>query len=594
MHTFTTALITTFALLSLLGTAGVQTLQAATMAVSPSTGVHTVNDTFSVVIRLDSAGEPVNAAEGALRYDPDVLSVVSASRANSIFNLWVTEPTVDRASGEVTWSGGLPSGYTGAGEIMRVTFRAKSAGTARLQLTDGAVLANDGRGSNVLTNMNGGSVTVQPRQSSPEPEVIEYVPAATAAPRPDITSTSHPDPGAWHATTTARLAWSLPTGVTGVRTLLNEQPNTVPTKVYESPIDRITIPDLSEGVSYFHLQFRNSDGWGQVAHYRLAVDTSAPAPFTPRLAAENDASQPRQIIALTATDAPAGVVAYEIDIPGHETIRHEPATATSTYTLPTLDPGQHTVTLTAIDAAGNRRTADLRFTITAFEKPAFTEYPDRVTAGVVPVIRGVTRPSSTVTVFVQRIGSEPVSYETIAGPDGEFAFIPERPFDRGVYELSAAATDPSGATSEVSHPIRILVEPPGVVRIGGYLVDVLSVIVPLFALCALLIVGSLYLFAYLRRFRRRVRIESTEAHEMLTREFAALHKTLRAQEAELVASRKTGKLTKAEEDMVATMDRALQESQRRVEKEVADIEDLSRARGSATSQTDADDATTET
>jgi len=49
-----------------------------------------------------------------------------------------------------------------------------------------------------------------------------------------------------------------------MRTLLDESPSTIPTKVYETPIHGITLEDLPQGVSYFHIQFRNSDGWGMI------------------------------------------------------------------------------------------------------------------------------------------------------------------------------------------------------------------------------------------------------------------------------------------------------------------------------------------
>ena len=322
------------------------------------------------------------------------------------------------------------------------------------------------------------------------------------------------------------------------------------------------------------------------------MDTEPPEPFTPQLAADNDPSQPRQVVALTARDTTSGVVAYRVAVPGAEPFRHEPASATSTLTLPPLPAGTHEITLTAIDAAGNEQTSTLSATVTTFEKPAFTEYPAEMDTGIVPVLRGVTRPSSTVTVFLQRVGNEPVSYEVVADTDGVFTFIPERPLTRGVYQVTAAATDPSGAKSEVSHPIRIKVQPPNVVRIAGYLVDVLSVLVPLAALLILSGLGIAYLIAVLRRFRRRVRVESTEAHEMLSAEFASLRETLAARSSTLAESRKSGRLTKAEEEMVSELDAALRESEQRVAKEIADIEDLSRRRASTQNASESHDQPT--
>ena len=548
---------------------------AATMSVVPDTAVHTVGDTFTATVRVNTGSESINAAEGVLRYDPAVLSVTTVTRTNSIFNLWVTEPTVDRSAGTISFSGGAPSGYDGAvGELIRVTFRAASAGTGRVSFLEGSVLANDGRGSNVLTNMSGTSFTVQPVRSSPEPEVIEYIPTANTPAAPKIESETHPDPSGWTDATSARLSWTLPSDVVAVRTLLDERPSAVPTKLYETPISEITLEDLPDGESYFHLQFRNGDGWGQVAHYRLAVDTTLPAAFSPRLRADADLSAPAQTVILNATDTPSGVAAYRVSINDEEPFMHTLERGTGTLQLPPLDPGRHRVVFDAIDRAGNERTADLTFTLTAFERPAFTDHPTQLNEGVVPVIEGVTRPSSTVTVFVHRIGSEPVSYETRSDQEGTFTFIPDRGFSEGVYELTAQATDPSGAQSEVSHPIRISVQPPGFVRIGSLLVSVLSVVVPTIALLLLALIGVYLLVAYLRRFRRRVSRESHEALEILHREFTGLFATLRGQAAELEKSRRTGRLTKAEEETIATLEAALRDAQTRVEKEITDVEDL--------------------
>ena len=147
--------------------------QAASLQVSPATGVYQVGSTFTVQVRVQTNGESINASEGTLKFNPNELSVVSVSRTSSIFNLWVAEPTFSNTAGTVTFSGGVPTGYTGAvGNVLSVTFRVKNAGSPRVSFTDGSVLANDGRGTNVLTAMNGGSYTAQATGAAPEPERI--------------------------------------------------------------------------------------------------------------------------------------------------------------------------------------------------------------------------------------------------------------------------------------------------------------------------------------------------------------------------------------------------------------------------------------
>lgn len=550
---------------------------AASLGLTPATGVYQAGGTFTVNVFVNTNGQAVNAAEGTLNFNPNQLSVVSVNRSSSIFNLWVTEPTFSNSAGTVSFSGGLPSGYTGSrGTIMSVTFRAAGAGTARVSFGQGSVLANDGRGTNVLTAMNGGSYTIQAQSAAPEPEIIEYVAPANTPAAPVITSSTHGDPDAWHSETTAELSWTLPAGVTAVRTLLNDNPTSVPTRVYEDPISSITLEDLEQGVQYFHLQFQNADGWGRVTHYRLAVDSERPTALEISLPEDADLANPIQTLVLTAEDATSEVLRFSVKVDDAGPYEFIKRTATSTLTLEPLDPGYHSIIIEAFDEAGNSTISTFSFTILSFDRPIFTEYPTEINEEVIPVIKGLTRPNATVDVILRRVGGEPSMYTVTSDDEGVFTFIPEGTFTSGVYELTAQATDAYGAQSEVSGPIRIAVQQPGYLRIGSVLISVLSVIVPLILLVFALIIGTWYLFVYLRRFRKRVRVESAEALEILHREFSNLQNTLRNQEAALQESRKTKKLTKAESEVIETLDRALQQSQRTVEKEIEDVTALTK------------------
>jgi hypothetical protein len=143
-----------------------------------------------------------------------------------------------------------------------------------------------------------------------------------------------------------------------------------------------------------------------------------------------------------------------------------------------------------------------------------------------------------------------------------------------VYELSAQATDEYGAQSAVSDVVRIPVQQPVYFQIGSLIVRLLSIIVPMVILIGLLIIGTIYLFAYVSKFKKKVGVESVEALEILHREFSSLQKTLRAEEGAMQSSRKSKKLTNAESHMIKTFDAALKESQAKVEKEIEDITEL--------------------
>lgn len=552
---------------------------AASLSLTPDTGVHSAGNTFSARVVVHTDGKPVNAAEGTLSFNPQELSVVTVNRTNSIFNLWVAEPTFSNTAGTISFSGGVPSGYTGqSGTVMTVIFRAAGAGTARVSFTNGSVLANDGRGTNILTNMNGGAYTIQAKSAAPEPEVIEYVAPANTPSAPQIRSDTHPNPNHWYARSNAKLNWVLPNDVTAVRTLLDQNPTTIPTKVYEDPISTVTVEDLPEGVSYLHVQFQNGEGWGKVSHYRLGVDTQKPESIEITRPDTADLASPHQILEVSVSDETTNISRYKVKVDANEPFEYVDKTGSSTIPLPELPPGYHTVIIEAFDEAGNSIIGTYSFTITAFEKPIFTEYPSEVSEEVIPVIKGSTRPDATVTVTVTRVGGQSSEYLVTAGSSGEFTFIPEGTFSTGVYELTAVATDVHGAQSAVSDTVRIAVQQPGYIRIGSLLVSALSVIVPLLVLLVLLILGISYGYQYLRSFRKRVRTESIEALEILRQEFTELQRTLRTQEANLQESRKNKQLTKAEARMIEEFDRSLQNSQQKVEKEIVDVTRLTRKR----------------
>lgn len=552
-------------------------VQAATLSVSPGTGVYTTGGTFTVRVNVNSAGKPINAAEGTLSFNPKQLSVVSANRNGSIFNLWVAEPSFSNSAGTVNFSGGLPSGYTGSsGNIMTVTFRAIGSGTAKINFANGSVLANDGQGTNVLTSMNGGTFTVQADAPTPEAEevIVEYVAPANTPAAPKVTSSTHADKDQWHTKKEAILSWDVPAGVTSVRTLLDSRATAVPTKVYESPIRTLTLSDLPEGESYFHVQFKNADGWGKVTHYRLAVDSQKPTEIKIAQPEGFDVNNPKQQLLVEASDVTSSVKRFKIQVGDGEAFEFFKETSSSTVTLPPLGPGYHTVVVEAFDEAGNSIIGNYSFNVDSFEKPMFTEFPNEINEQVIPVIKGTTRPNSSVEVVLTKVGSEPTTYKVTSDGEGKFTFVPEGRFSTGVYELTARATDEYGAQSLDSETIRIAVQQSGFFRIGSWLVSFFSIIIPLIALTALTIVGSWYLIIYLRRFRKKIRVESNEALDILHREFTSLQAELKRQETVMIESRKTKKLTKAEADVLLALDKALQDSQKKVEKEIIDVTKL--------------------
>lgn len=148
---FVCALIISAGVLLFLGPA-VRHSSAAVFQFTPTTGIVSSGGRFVVGVSIDSEGVAINSGEGVLNFDSRFLAVDKISTDGSIFKFWVQGPAFSNSAGTISFAGGLPSpGYTGSkGEVMKITFRGVGAGASGLTFDSGAILANDGAGTNVL------------------------------------------------------------------------------------------------------------------------------------------------------------------------------------------------------------------------------------------------------------------------------------------------------------------------------------------------------------------------------------------------------------------------------------------------------------
>lgn len=111
-------------------------------------------------IKVRSSDQAINAVSGTVNFPSDMLRIVSISRDNSILNIWTHDPNIQR--NKISFEGViLNPGYQGSnGSIFHITFEAQKRGVATVSFSDGAVLANDGLGTNVLGALNGTSLNI--------------------------------------------------------------------------------------------------------------------------------------------------------------------------------------------------------------------------------------------------------------------------------------------------------------------------------------------------------------------------------------------------------------------------------------------------
>lgn len=127
----------------------------ASMYIAPLSENPKASNNFTATLKVDSLAQPVNAIRGILAFNKDKIEIINVSKIGSILNLWVEEPSFSNINGTLKFQGGVPKpGFIGnGGVILHIIFRAKNPGVNSLVWKEGEVLASDGKGTNILTNL---------------------------------------------------------------------------------------------------------------------------------------------------------------------------------------------------------------------------------------------------------------------------------------------------------------------------------------------------------------------------------------------------------------------------------------------------------
>jgi len=532
---------------------------AATLYISPPTGSYNVGQTFSVGVYVSSANQAMNAASGVISFPPDKLEVVSLSKSDSLFNFWVQEPAFYNTLGTINFEGIVFNpGFTGSvGKIITVSFRIKAVGSASLTFSSGSVLANDGKGTNILANMGSGSYVFTDRVITPP---LVSVPAG-----PIISSPTHPDSEEWYSNNDPKFVWKLPSDVNAVRLLVGRIPAVQPNVLHIPPISERQLENLDNGIWYFSSQFRNAIGWGPIGRFKFQIDTVPPLPFKIEVKEGKKTTNPQPTLSFKTIDEVSGIDYYEIIIGNQEPIR----TDQSEYKIPAQDLGIHTVIVKAVDKAGNETLAMTEIEILPIETPVITDYPRELLPNNILSIKGTAIPEATIIVFIQKNEEEAKIGETKSDREGKWSFVEIEPVEKGVYQIWVEAVDASGAKSKLSEKVTILVSSPIFIRIGKLAIDYLTTIITLLVLILVIILMILWIWREIRKKRKKIQKETIEAEKVLIQAFKVLKEETEKQVAKL-----DGKpnLSDREKKICDELKEALEISEKFIGKEIKDIE----------------------
>jgi len=141
----------------------------------PSKGQYRLGEIFPLKIDIAGIKTPINAIQADLGFDPHRLSVVNISTEDSFANVFI-QKEINNEVGYARLTGGLPNPgfFADHGIFGTVFFQSKAPGITKVEfLPSSMVLANDGKGTNVLKDLASVSYLILPERISKGEEEMQ-------------------------------------------------------------------------------------------------------------------------------------------------------------------------------------------------------------------------------------------------------------------------------------------------------------------------------------------------------------------------------------------------------------------------------------
>ncbi|MBI2450702.1 MAG: hypothetical protein HYV47_04185 [Candidatus Nealsonbacteria bacterium] len=451
-------------------------------------------------IKANTEDVSVNAAQATVRFPSNILELTEADKTGSVLSFWVEEPLISNEDGTLKFIGGTVSGVSGSAlQILKIKFKAVGAGTAEISMNDAVITANDGRGTNVLSMIQGTNIAVspeaitpkapeaaapsaeQPQIEQPQPIEREAVPAAGLPSQPKLRVPLYPDESRWYNHLGEVVTfWDVPDDVIKIATAIDHIPSTSPENVETDLFTGKSFGQLSEGVWYIHVQFKNNIGWGPETHYKISIDTTPPLAFEAGVDEEvNDNPAPK--IFFETFDSLSGVSRALIYVDNQEPIE----TKKTSLILPLQPPGKKLLKVRFFDLAGNSVEDDLEFEILALPTPIIEFVTKRVSRDEAVFISGAALPSAFVDLRVYTKAAEVLKQTAQTDTSGKWGLSLKEPLLIGDYTITATSRDERGALSFPSAPEEFKIRPRTILSIGpvdfGYFEIFIIIILMIFA-----------------------------------------------------------------------------------------------------------------
>lgn len=576
---------------------GVAEAAGASLYFTPSVGTYVIGDKFTIAVKAFVGGENINAAEGLITFDKNYLEVAGVSDSGSIFSLWTTQPNYSNSAGTISFGGGIQApGFSGQqGKVLNITFRAKAVGAGLVRFASGAILSNDGKGSNILESMGSASFLISAKEAltaetetavktgqetpkntslsaglepiekiTPAPEADEYL-------KPFITSPTNADQNAWLNINDVQLQWEVPKNATGLSWSFDHDFKTEPAEKPQGLVDNKILENVEDGVWFFHLRFFDGKKWGTTGHFRILIDTSRPQPLVITVRQMDANSFPK--LMFKTQDSTSGVDHYEVYVNSFEdkefNVPEDQAQSQLAVQLANLEYGRHTALVKVIDKAGNETVSTAEFEIQPIESPIIKNYAKEIKTSDQFFVSGTSLSDVNINIYIQNEDNKVTSAVVHSDQNGNWFYLGEPRLKNGRYIIWAEAENIAGLKSMPSEKVSFMVTPPVFAVIGNFVINYFTVLVSLLFMVILIAVALYYIIMLIRK---RLKKETVEVEVVLQQNLLNLKKIVEDEVAKLSKLAPQPAVIKEGKKMKDSFNLQIEQAKKKIMKEIKDVE----------------------
>jgi len=237
--------------------------QAQTLFFEPDEIFLSIGETFPVKIFIDTENKTINVLLAKIKFDPQKISIVEVNQGGSVFTLIPEAADISPSLKTISLSGAKPNGFNSAKALVaQLDIKALDEGISDIYFgNDTLAYLNDGLGTEVKLHYKG----------------LKIKTIKTFAKNPlTIFSKTHPDQSKWYRQKEATIFWPLNEG-SFYSYEVSKDYNKEPDNIADEPVGFITLKNLPEGISYFHLKECSLDGkCGPKKSFRFQIDSTPP------------------------------------------------------------------------------------------------------------------------------------------------------------------------------------------------------------------------------------------------------------------------------------------------------------------------------